>query len=208
MSISNISENPFVIIISAPSGGGKSTILQRILNDFSNIKYSISSTTRAPRGTEENGVDYFFLNNDEFEQKIKENEFLEYANVFGNYYGTSMNFINECFANGQYVIMDIDVQGSLQISKTLCPVIKIFIVPPDSIELEKRLRNRGTDSDEVINKRLDTAKEELKLINEYDYLVINDDLDKAVYAVKNIIWAEMHRISRYNDVFKSFYKSN
>ncbi len=207
MSLSQISEKPFLIVISAPSGGGKSTILERVLNDFDNIRYSISSTTRQPRGQEKDGQDYFFLNTQEFEAKIAENEFLEYANVFGNYYGTSKKFIQSCFDQGQYVIMDIDVQGCLKLEKTDCPLVKIFLLPPDGQELESRLRKRGTDSEQVIEKRLNTARKELELINHYDYLVVNDDLEKAVYAVKNIIWAEMHKVSRYKDIYNSFYNN-
>lgn len=207
MSLAQISENPFLIVISAPSGGGKSTILERVLNDFDNIRYSISSTTRRPRGQEQDGINYFFLETEEFEAKITENEFLEYANVFGNYYGTSRKFIQSCFDQGQYVIMDIDVQGCLKLEKTTCPLVKIFLLPPDGQELESRLRKRGTDSNEVIEKRLYTAQQELKLIDHYDYLVVNDDLEKAVYAVKNIIWAEMHKVSRYNDIYHSFYNN-
>lgn len=207
MSLSLISENPFLIVISAPSGGGKSTVLERVLSDFDNIRYSISSTTRKPRGAEIDGVDYFFLNNEQFEAKIADNEFLEYANVFGNYYGTSGKFIQSCFDQGQFVIMDIDVQGCLKLEDTDCPLVKIFLLPPNSKELETRLRKRGTDSNEVIEKRLATAKEELKLIDHYDYLVVNDDLEKAVYTVKNIIWAEMHKVARYNDIYHSFYNN-
>lgn len=205
MSLSSISENPFLIVISAPSGGGKSTVLERVLSDFPNMQYSISSTTRKPRGDEKDGVDYFFLEKEEFEAKIAENEFLEYANVFGNYYGTSHKFIQACFDQEQFVIMDIDVQGCLKLAKTDCPMIKIFLLPPDAQELEFRLRNRGTDSDEVIEKRLATAREELEYIKHYDYLVVNDDLEKAVCAVKQIISAEMHKITRYNDIYHSFY---
>ncbi len=206
MSVSNISENPFLIVISAPSGGGKSTILDRVLDEFDNMQYSISATTRDPRGDEKNGVDYLFLSVDEFEKKIEEDNFLEYANVFGNYYGTSKEFIFDCFDKGQYVIMDIDVQGCLKLTQTDCPMIKIFIIPPSVKELEHRLRTRGTDSEDVIVKRLKTAEHEISLIDKYDYLVINDDLEKAVFAVKNIIWAEMHKISRYNGVYNSFYE--
>ncbi len=205
MSLTQISENPFLIVISAPSGGGKSTILERVLNDFDNIRYSISATTRKPRGDEVDGVDYFFLDNAEFETKIEENEFLEYANVFGNYYGTSRKFIQSSFDEGKFVIMDIDVQGCLKLELTECPLVKIFLLPPNADELESRLRKRGTDSREVIEKRLNTARQELELIDHYDYLVVNDDLEKAVYAVKNIIWAEMHKVSRYNDIYHSFY---
>lgn len=207
MSLTQISENPFLIVISAPSGGGKSTILERVLNDFNNIRYSISSTTRKPRGDEQDGVDYFFLDNEEFEAKIAVNEFLEYANVFGNYYGTSRKFIQSCFDDGQFVIMDIDVQGCLKLEKADCPLVKIFLLPPNAEELEFRLRKRGTDSNEVIEKRLATARQELELIDHYDYLVVNDDLEKAVYAVKNIIWAEMHKVARYNDIYHSFYNN-
>lgn len=207
MSLTQISENPFLIVISAPSGGGKSTILERVLNDFDNIRYSISSTTRSPRGQEKDGEDYFFMSNEEFEKRIADNEFLEYANVFGNYYGTSRKFIQSCFDQGNYVIMDIDVQGCLKLEKTDCPLVKIFLLPPDGQELESRLRKRATDSDQVIEKRLNTARQELELIEHYDYLVVNDDLEKAVYAVKNIIWAEMHKVSRYKDIYHSFYNN-
>lgn len=207
MSLFPISENPFLIVLSAPSGGGKSTVLDRVLADFDNIRYSISATTRQPRGDEIDGVDYFFLKKEEFEAKIADNEFLEYANVFGNYYGTSDKFIQSCFAKGQFVIMDIDVQGCLKLEKTACPLVKIFLLPPDAQELEFRLRKRGTDSNEVIEKRLATARQELELINHYDYLVVNDDLEKAVYTVKNIIWAEMHKVARYNDIYHSFYNN-
>jgi len=205
MSLTQISENPFLIVISAPSGGGKSTILERVLSDFDNIRYSISSTTRKPRGNEKDSINYFFLEKEEFEAKIADNEFLEYANVFGNYYGTSRKFIQSCFDKGQFVIMDIDVQGCLQLEKTECPLVKIFLLPPNAEELESRLRKRGTDSNDVIEKRLNTARQELKLIDHYDYLVVNDDLEKAVYAVKNIIWAEMHKVSRYTNIYHSFY---
>lgn len=207
MSLSPISENPFLIVISAPSGAGKTTVLDKVLEDFDNMQYSISSTTREPRGNEKHGIDYFFLNKEEFEAKIEENEFLEYANVFGNYYGTSDKFIQNRFDQGIFVIMDIDVQGCLQLAKTDCPMIKIFLLPPNSQELERRLRNRGTDSNEAVEKRLATARQEIELINHYDYLVVNDDLDEAVNAVKDIIKAEMHKINRYDDIYHSFYNN-
>lgn len=206
MSLSPISENPFLIVISAPSGAGKTTVLDKVLEDFDNIQYSISCTTREPRGDEKHGTDYFFLNKEEFEAKIAANEFLEYANVFGNYYGTSHEFIQSRFNQGQFVIMDIDVQGCLQLAQTDCPMIKIFLLPPSSQVLEYRLRKRGTDSDEAIEKRLATARQELEFVTHYDYLVVNDDLDEAVSAVKHIIKAEMHKTIRYNDIYNSFYE--
>lgn len=196
---------PFLIILSAPSGGGKSTILREILSSSPNIDYSISYTTRPPRGTELNGKAYFFVTVKQFEEKIKNGDFLEYANVFGHWYGTSKEFIKSSISKGHHVIMDIDVQGAIQISETDFDIVKIFILPPSLSVLKQRLIDRNTDIPEVIEKRLETAKKEIACLEHYNYLVINEDISIAVEEVKQIILAETLRTKRYCDIEKTFF---
>lgn len=186
-----------MIILSAPSGGGKSTILNEVLRRADDIDYSVSYTTRKPRGEEQNGIHYHFVSEEEFQSRIREGDFLEHANVFGRWYGTSVSFIKKRLDVGKHVIMDIDVQGSAQISRIDIPYVKIFILPPSLEVLRERLINRNTDSMAEIDKRLRIAREEIKQICRYDYLVINDDLDQAVNEVVCIISAETNRVGRY-----------
>lgn len=187
----------FLIILSAPSGGGKSTILNEILQVTDNIDYSVSFTTRQPRGMEQNGIHYHFVEEDEFLKRIDSGDFLEHARVFGNWYGTSISYIKSRLACGKHVIMDIDVQGASLISATDIPYVKVFIIPPSMGVLKERLVLRATDSQEEITKRLNTAKDELAYIPFYDYLVVNDDLSQAVSDVQAIIRAEENRVQRY-----------
>jgi guanylate kinase len=195
----------FLIILSAPSGGGKSTILHEILQRLDNVDYSVSYTTRSPRGEEQNGVHYHFVNQKEFENRRADGDFLEYAKVFGkSWYGTSISYIKSRLALSRHVIMDIDVQGASQIAATDIPYVKIFIIPPSMKVLKDRLIKRGTDSAEDIQRRLDTAKKELACIPEYDYLVINDILEDAIQNVMSIIKAEENRISRYKQPMQGF----
>ncbi len=195
----------FLIILSAPSGGGKSTILNEILRKTDNIDYSVSYTTRASRGIEQNGTHYHFVSEAEFEDRIAQNDFLEHAKVFGHsWYGTSISYIQSRLKLGRHVIMDIDVQGAAQISATQVPFVKIFIIPPSMATLKQRLIRRGTDSEEHIQLRLDTAEKELDCIPDYDYLVINDDLDQAVDDVMAIIKAEENRVHRYQSPMQEF----
>ncbi|MDD3236448.1 MAG: guanylate kinase, partial [Candidatus Cloacimonetes bacterium] len=181
----------------APSGGGKSTILNEILQVTDNIDYSVSFTTRQPRGMEQNGIHYHFVEEDEFLKRIDSGDFLEHARVFGNWYGTSISYIKSRLACGKHVIMDIDVQGASLISATDIPYVKVFIIPPSMGVLKERLVLRATDSQEEITKRLNTAKDELAYIPFYDYLVVNDDLSQAVSDVQAIIRAEENRVQRY-----------
>jgi len=194
----------FLIILSAPSGGGKSTILTEILKVADNIDYSVSYTTRSPRGTEQNGIHYHFVNEEEFQQRIAEGDFLEYAKVFGNWYGTSKSFIKKCLAGKRHVIMDIDVQGDSFISATDIPYVKIFILPPSMEVLKQRLILRATDSEEEIAKRLQIAQEEVAYIPQYQYLVINDNLEIAVQDILAIIRAEENRVCRYKHPAEDF----
>ncbi|MDZ4183086.1 MAG: guanylate kinase [Candidatus Cloacimonadaceae bacterium] len=194
----------FLIILSAPSGGGKSTILNEVLKKTDDIDYSVSYTTRAPRGVEQDGVHYHFVNESQFMLRSAEGDFLEQAKVFDNWYGTSISYIQSRLRHQRHVIMDIDVQGAAQISSTNVPYVKIFIIPPSMEVLKDRLITRNTDSMPEIEKRLGVAREELKYIPSYDYLVINDDLDQAVTEVLAIIRAEENRVYRYREPIKGF----
>lgn len=200
-----ITKNPnFLIILSAPSGGGKSTILQEVLRVTDNIDYSVSYTTRKPRGTEENGTHYHFVDEPEFLSRRESGDFLETAQVFGRWYGTSISYIQSRLQAGRHVIMDIDVQGAAQIGATTIPYVKIFIIPPSMDVLRDRLVKRATDSPEEIHKRLDIARDELQYIPAYDYLVVNDRLGVAVQDVLAIIRAEENRVSRYWEPIAGF----
>ena len=195
----------FLIILSAPSGGGKSTILREILRLSDHIDYSVSYTTRAPRGVEQNGIHYHFVDEQGFEQRIASGDFLEYAKVFGKcWYGTSISYIKSRLEKSRHVIMDIDVQGASQIAATDIPYVKIFIIPPSMEVLKDRLIKRATDSEEEIDRRLKTATQELKYIPDYEYLVINDDLETAVADVQAIIRAEENRSYRYHNPIQGF----
>ncbi len=170
-----------------------------------NVDYSISYTTRAPRGEEQNGVHYHFVNEQEFDQRRAAGDFLEYAKVFGkSWYGTSISYIKSRLALSRHVIMDIDVQGASQIAATDIPYVKIFVIPPSMDVLKERLVKRGTDSIEDIQRRLQTAKKELACIPDYDYLVINDLLEDAVQNVMSIIRAEENRVTRFKQPMQGF----
>lgn len=197
----------FLIILSAPSGGGKTTILQEVLKLHPGVEYSISYTTRALRGDEENGRHYHFVSEEEFLKRRDAGDFLETALVFERWYGTSLSFIKSRLEAGKHVIMDIDVQGAAQIDPSAVPCVKIFILPSSMEILRKRLINRGTDEAQEIQKRLKTAKKELEYIPDYEYLVENDDLDQAIREVLAIIQAEENRTGRYRDPAADFLKT-
>jgi guanylate kinase len=184
-----------VYIISAPSGSGKSTLVNEVRKIVSGLDFSISYTTRAPRGSEQNGREYFFVSRGEFEDMIRNDEFLEHADVFGNYYGTARRFLREAQAHGDDLLLDIDVQGAEQIKKRIPAAASIFVLPPNRKKLEWRLRNRGLDSEAVICRRLDTARREIENYDKYDYILVNDRLEQSIDQLKAILLSERLRRS-------------
>ncbi len=176
-----------LFVITGPSGVGKATVLSRLLKNIDNVYVSISATTRKPRQGEVNEKDYFFMEREEFEKLIKEGKFLEYAEYVGNYYGTPAGSVNEMLKNGKDVILEIEVQGALKVKEKCPDANMVFIIPPSFSALEFRLRSRGTESDDVIAKRLEKARSEYLMVDKYDYIVINDDIDKAADEIRAII---------------------
>lgn len=181
---------PLVFIISAPSGSGKSTLTNELIKLVPNLEFSISYTTRAPRGSEQNGKHYHFVSMDEFNRMIAAGEFLEYANVDGRCYGTAREFLRQAGRRGQDLLLDIDVQGAAQIKRNLTDTISIFILPPDRATLEWRLRNRGENSEEEIQRRLLIAKREIEEYDKYDYILINDKLEKSIERLQAIVLSQ------------------
>lgn len=202
-----MTERGLLIVFSGPSGVGKGTVRQEIFSKPDHkFEYSISMTTRQKRPEEVDGVDYFFRTREEFEELIKNGQMLEYAEYVGNYYGTPLTYVNETLDKGIDVFLEIEVQGALQVKKKVPDGVFIFLTPPDLDELKDRLVGRGTDSEEVIRQRIERAKEEIALMREYDYAVVNDEVPLAAERVKRIIEAEHFRvdrvIGRYNDMIK------
>jgi guanylate kinase len=185
-----------VFIVSAPSGSGKSTLVNRLFKAVRDLDFSVSYTTRSPRGSERNGKEYFFVSRAEFESMIAADEFLEYARLFGNsqqpgdYYGTARRFLRDSEQRGHDLLLDIDVQGTAQVKGKLPEAVTIFILPPDRDELEARLRHRGEDADDVIRRRLDTARREIENYSKYDYILVNNLLETSAHELKAIVLAE------------------
>ena len=192
-----------LIVLSGPSGVGKGTVRAAIFaKGEQKFVYSISATTRSPRTGETDGVDYFFKTREEFEQMIQNKQLLEYAEYVGNYYGTPLEYVENTLAKGKDVFLEIDVQGAIQVRDLMPDGVFIFLTPPDLNELESRIVNRGTDSDEVIAKRMKTAREELELMKYYDYSVVNDTVNNAVQKIEAIIQTEHLRIVRNLDTIE------
>jgi len=184
-----------ILVLSGPSGAGKSSIIAKIIDHIGPTYFSISTTTRPIRAGEENGIHYHFVSQEEFKQEIEQELFLEYALVHGNYYGTSLSPVKQALKEGKLVIFDIDVQGHDAVQNRLGDITtSVFITTPSLEELKRRLHNRSTDSEEIINKRLEMAKREVQRISEYDYLVVNDDIDKASEVLISIAKAARMKI--------------
>ena len=192
-----MSKRGMLIVLSGPSGAGKGTVRKALFSQPGNdFQYSVSMTTRQPRPGEVNGKDYFFVSKEEFEQHIREGQMLEYAKYVDNYYGTPLKYINDTLDEGKDVFLEIEVNGAMQV-RSKCPDgVFIFLTPPDLMELRQRLIHRGTDSMEVINKRIHKAFGEIQMMQNYDYAVVNDQVDNAVTKIKDIIRSERLRVPR------------
>ena len=192
-----MSERGLLIVFSGPSGVGKGTVRQEIFSTPDHkFEYSVSMTTRAQRPGEVDGKDYFFRSREEFEELIRNGQMLEYAEYVGNYYGTPLTYVNETLDKGIDVFLEIEVQGALQVKKKVPDAVFIFLTPPDLNELQERLVGRGTDSEEVIAQRIERAREEIALMSEYDYAIVNDEVPLAAERVKRVIEAEHVRVDR------------
>ena len=191
-----IKSKNFCIVLSSPSGAGKTSISKKILQKDNKISLSISCTTRPKRKGEVNKKDYIFLSEEDFQKKIKSGDFLEYASVFGNRYGTLRQTVSRFFNKKKDVLFDIDWQGYQQLKQSGMEVVGIFILPPNKKELIRRLKNRGRDTTEEMKKRMSLAQDEISHFPEYDYVVVNNDLDSCVTKIQNIIIAERHKKSR------------
>jgi guanylate kinase len=188
-----------VFIISAPSGSGKSTLVGQLMETVRALRFSVSYTTRAPRGNERNGQAYYFVSRDEFESRIQAGEFLEWAEVFGHYYGTHQSELEKAAREGVDLVLDIDVQGARQLKEKIPEAVTVFILAPSRMVLEQRLRARSEDRDDVIARRLKDAAEEIRKYADYDYVLINRELAEAEATLSAIVRAERARRTRIED---------
>lgn len=189
----------FLLVVSGPSGVGKGTVLHDLMNTQKNLVYSVSATTRNKRDGEIEGVSYFYKTHDEFKQMIDDDEFLEYAKVHNNYYGTPKEFVERKINEGKIVVLEIDVQGAVNVKQNTENAVFIFLAPPSLSELKNRIVGRGTETEQDINVRMKNARKELEYIKYYDYLVINDHINSAINSVNEIINAEKHKVFREED---------
>ncbi|BAE84518.1 guanylate kinase [Desulfitobacterium hafniense] len=191
-----------LIVLSGPSGAGKGTLCQELLRQLPQVKYSVSATTRQPRPGEMDGLHYYFRSREEFQTMIEQDQLLEWAEFCGNYYGTPQFAVEQAIQAGNDVILEIEIQGALQVKQRFPQGVFIFVVPPSMDELSQRIHKRGTESEEVIQKRLQTAARELEYVSEYDYVVVNDEIPLAVDKLKSILLAEKCRVKRKPYVFQ------
>lgn len=197
-----MNDTGLLVVFSGPSGVGKDTVLKRLLEKYPRTRLSVSATTRSPRPGEEDGKDYFFLNRNAFEELIREEKVLEHAEYCGNYYGTPSEPVERWMSQGNDVILEIEVQGGAQVRKQRTDCVSIFLLPPSIETLENRLRGRGTESEETVQKRLAAAQEEIAKAYQYEYAVVNDDLETTVDEIAAILEAERLRIARNKDLIE------
>ncbi|WP_028128714.1 guanylate kinase [Selenomonas sp. AE3005] len=195
-----------LIVVSGPSGTGKGTVCSELLTQAQDLAYSISATTRQPRAGEVEGKNYYFMDKADFEKKIAEGGFLEYANVYGNYYGTPLAKIEERLAAGEDILLEIDTQGALNVMKKCPDGLFIFLVPPSLAELERRIRGRGSETAESLAKRMGSAKKEIEDGRKYGYVVVNDTVKKAVSRIMAIRTAEHCRVEKNQEIFEELAK--
>lgn len=192
----------FLLVLSGPSGSGKGTVSEALMAKNDEVKFSTSVTTRKPRSMEVDGENYFFKTEDEFKEMVKNDELLEYAHVHTNYYGTPKEFVFQEIEKGEIVLLEIDVQGALQIKDKYKEAVFIFLLPPTMEELKHRIVSRGTESEKDIETRFANAFKELDFVGKYDYFVVNDKVEQAVEDIENIIAAEKLRVKRYKNIKK------
>lgn len=185
-----------LFVVSGFSGAGKGTVMKKLLEKYDSYALSISMTTRAPRPGEENGREYFFVDVETFEEKIKENKVIEYAKYCDNYYGTPREYVEEQLGKGKDVILEIEIQGALKVKEMFPDTVLLFVVPPSAAELKRRLVSRGTETEEVVKKRMHRAVEEARYMEKYDYIVLNDDLDRCVEELHGIVQTVHQESSR------------
>jgi len=193
-----------LLVLSGPSGVGKGTLCNRLRSVIPELVYSVSATTRPPRPGEVDGVNYFFKTHQQFRAMIEAGELLEWAEYVGNYYGTPRSFVEQTIAAGKDIILEIDVQGAMQVKRRFPEAILLFVLPPSLEELRQRIVNRGTETESAIRSRMAAAAEELKLMEHYDYAVVNDDLDEACRRVMSIIEAEHSKVKRLYPALKTW----
>ena len=189
-----------LVVVSGPSGAGKGTICSAFLERASGIAYSVSATTRSPRRGEVDGRDYYFVDEESFKKMIDGDELLEWAEVYGNYYGTPLKKIQDKIAEGKDILLEIDTQGAMQVKKRFPNGVFVFILPPSLAELQRRIRGRGTEGERDIEKRLAASEGEIKMASDYRYVIVNDKLDDAVSSLSAIVEAEHCRASRNQDI--------
>jgi guanylate kinase len=196
-----------IFIISAPSGSGKSTLVARLMAADTGLRFSVSHTTRKPRGNEKPGESYVYISREEFLRRLKDNEFLEHAEVFGNFYGTNKEVLEQARSEGKDLILDIDVQGARQLKERIPEAVTIFILPPSRDILEQRLRARSEDSEEVIQRRLKDAAEEIRNYRQYDYVLVNHQVGESSITLASIVKAERVRRGRMEEQIRPILRS-
>lgn len=201
-----LQDEGILLVVSGPSGAGKGTICSAIRGIYPDLDYSISMTTREPRKGEQEGISYFFRSDSQFEELVKQDEFLEYARVYDHYYGTPKKYVLDKIKQGRSVLLEIDIQGAMQVKKRYPKGVFVYIVPPSLEILSKRIHARGTDSEEVIQNRLAQITSELALAHQYDYIVVNDVLKDAVHKTCSIIEAEKCKLSRNEGQIQTIFK--
>lgn len=194
-----------LFIVSAPSGAGKTSLCNELIDIFPDVRHSVSYTTRLPRPGERNGVDYFFVSRQEFQRMVENGEFAEWAEVHGNLYGTAVKTLEEIRAQGIHVLLDIDCQGARQLKQLYGDAVYLFILPPDFPELRRRLEGRKSDSPEVIEQRLRVAADEVRESSWYDYLIVNDNFSQALERLKSVVIAEQCRTKRISEAVSGFF---
>lgn len=194
-----MNKESLLLVVSGPSGVGKGTIFKRVMKEVNTLEYSVSVTTRQPRPGEKEGINYFFKSVDQFQEMLASNLFLEHANVYNNLYGTPKEYVLERMSSGHDVLLEIDVQGAMMVKESWANAVFVFIAPPSMNDLVQRLKGRGTETPEALERRLSEAKNEISLIDQYDYIVVNDDVECAAKEIVGIVRAEKCKVGRNMD---------